>query len=290
MLSRDNALLVAVVLLLVLRLHDTAWAQVEFDGMAWHHSHHAAGLLRLNDDGHLVWKARKPHQLIVRFRRPQRLSKPGDVAEFAYRWKSSGEVLGADCKKDLRHDDCVICLAGTGDFRMGLFQSDGRYVTRDGAGLDSDIFKGWKGYQWRFFPHLRPDELKRWLEPKPDGSRESHTNLRFWKRVRPQETSLLNTSKSWSTIRREPFAGGFDVPQGKFRLLVFRIERQSEGRVKVSLTLNGKTFSRVDSEPSNQPQQIDVFAIHMPNARPYHEVVLAPRERRAPDDSRGKSE
>ncbi len=173
---------------------------------------------------------------------------------------------------------------------MGLFQSDGRYVAGDGEGLDSDIFKGWKGYQWRFFPHLRPDELKRWLEPKPDGSRESHTNLRFWKRVRPPETSLLNTSKSWSTMGHEPFAGGFDVPQGKFRPLVFRIQRLSEGSIKISLTLNGKTFSRVDSEPSNQPERIDVFAIHMPNARPYHEVVLAPREHRTPDESRGKPE
>jgi hypothetical protein len=251
-------------------------AGVLFDGMTWYHSQDPAGLLRVDDQGHLVWKARKPHQLVVRLKTPQRLTSEGDVAEFACWWKSSGDVLAGDCKKTRRHDDCVACLAGTGDFRIGLFDSGGRFVARDGVGLESDVFQGWRGYQWRFFPHLRPDEVKRWKEPKPDGTLESHTNLRFWKRVEPDQRSLLGSKESWSTLRYEPFAGGFDVPQGRFRRLVFRIERQSEDRVKVSLTLNGKTFFRLDEDPASQPQKIDVLAIHMPNARPYHEVVLAP--------------
>lgn len=51
--------------------------------------------------------------------------------------------------------------------------------------------------------------------------------------------------------------------------------KQTKSRITVSITLNGKTFRRVDNDPANQPERIDVFAIHMPNARPYDKVVLA---------------
>ena len=177
-----NASVLAVGLLLAPQAAG-AGGGVLFDRARWYHSHDPNRLLRVDDKGHLVWRSRKPHQLVARLPRPQPVGRTGDVAEVSYLWKSSGQVIGPDCKKTLRHDDCVICLAGTGDFRVGLFESSGRYVTRDGIGLESDVFKGWKGYQWRFSPHLQPREVKRWWEPKPDGSRESHTNLRFWKRT-----------------------------------------------------------------------------------------------------------
>ena len=160
---------------------------------------------------------------------------------------------------------------------MGLFDSShGGRVERDGVGLESDIFKGWRGYQWRFSPHLQAGEPKRWYEPKPDGSRESHTNTRFWKRVTPDDPSPLASRRAWLTMGHEPYAGGFEGPQSQFMLLSFKMERRSETDVTVSITLNGRTFTRTDSDPNNQPQRIDTFAIHMPNARPYHEVVLAP--------------
>ena len=251
-----------------------------FDGMAWYHSGEGGGRLSVSEHGHLVWQCRKPDQLIARLRTPQRISEIGDVVEFSYLWKSSGDILGRDCRERLCHDDCVICLAGTGDFRMALLEStNGRYITKDKEGLESDVFRGWRGYQWRFSPHLQASEPKRWYEPKPDGSRESHTNLRFWKRSAPDERSLLSSKKSWSTMGYEPFAGGFAVPQNEFRLLSFRLKRESKNRIIVSITLNGKTFARVDNDPANQPERIDVFAIHMPNARPYDKVILAPAKR-----------
>lgn len=273
---------VALTVLSVVGSCGLARAEVVFDGMTWYHSHDRAERLCANEQGHLVWKCQKPDQLVVRLKEPGRLAEVSDVVEFRCLWKSSGDVIGEDCRERLCHDDCVKCLAGTGDFRVGLFDAaNGRYITSDGAGLESDVFKGWKGYQWRFSPHLQATEPKRWYEPKPDGSRESHTNLRFWKRVSPLEESLLNSRASWSTLDYEPFAGGFAVPQGKFTDFAFRLERLSETDVKVSLTLNGKTFSRSDGNRSNQPEKIDVFAIHMPNARPYHEVVFAPARQRS---------
>ncbi|HUV63971.1 MAG TPA: hypothetical protein VMW24_08740 [Sedimentisphaerales bacterium] len=250
--------------------------------MTWYHSEDHAGRLRTNDQGHLLWQCRKPDQLVAHLKSPLNISSVGDVAEFRILWKSSGQILGPDCRRKLCHDDCVICLAGTGDFRVDLFDSSGgRRFTRDGEGLESDVFKGWRGYQWRFSPHLQAGEPKRWYEPKPDGSRESHTNTRFWKRIAPADRSLLASKKSWSTMGYEPFDGGFDVPQNEFRLLYFKIERQSDTHITVSITLNGKTFTRTDSDPNNQPEKIDTFAIHMPNARPYHNVVLAPAKQQS---------
>ena len=280
MYENRNRIIALTAILLALLCCNAGRAEVLFDGMAWYHSHDAANRLWVDDEGHLVWKCRKPHQLVARFEVPQRISEVGDVAEFRCLWRSSGNVIGPDCRLKLCHDDCVICLAGTGDFRMGLFDSTaGRHITKDKEGAESDAFKGWRGYQWRFSPHLQASEPKRWYEPKPDGSRESHTNLRFWKRISPDDRSLLASKKSWSTMGHEPFAGGFEVPQNEFRVLWFRLKRESKDRIAVSMTLNGKTFARVDSDPNNQPERIDAFAIHMPNARPYDKVVLAPAKR-----------
>ena len=275
--EKRNLIFALAGILVAAGLAGTGVSKALFDGMTWYHSEDSAGRLFTNDDGHLVWQCRKPDQLVVHFSSPLKISSPGDVAEFRVLWKSSGEILGRDCREKLCHDDCVICLAGTGDFRMGLFDSSGgRRVRRDGEGLESDVFKGWRGYQWRFSPHLQAGEPKRWYEPKPDGSRESHTNTRFWKRVTPADRSPLASRKSWSTMGYEPFAGGFEVPQNEFRLLSFKIKRKSATHITVSITLNGKTFTRTDNDPNNQPEKIDTFAIHMPNARPYHKVILAP--------------
>jgi len=277
-----NLILALAAILLAPAFSGTGMSEVLFDGMTWYQSKDPTGRLATNDEGHLVWQCRKPDQLVAHLKSPLNISGAGDVAEFRILWKSSGQVLGPDCRRKLCHDDCVICLAGTGDFRMGLFDSSGsRRVARDGEGLESDVFKGWRGYQWRLSPHLQADEPKRWYEPKPDGSRESHTNTRFWKRVTPAARSLLASKKSWSTMGYEPFDGGFEVPQNEFRLLSFKIKRQSDTHINVSITLNGKTFTRTDSDPNNQPEKIDTFAIHMPNARPYHKVVLAPAKRQS---------
>lgn len=265
------------VFVLLLLLCCTGRGAVLFEDMIWYSSWDGGYRLGVNGDGHLVWKCRKPDQLTARFEEPRRISRVGDVVEFKCLWKSSGDVLGRDCREKLCHDDCVTCLAGTGDFRMALLDTTkGKPIARDGEGLESDVFRHWRGYQWRFSPHLQPTEPKRWYEPKPDGSRESHTNLRFWKRIEPDDKSVLASRQSWSTMGHEPFAGGFDVPQDEFRPLSFRLKRESKDRIAVSITLNGKTFTRIDGDPGNQPETIDVFAIHMPNARPYHKVVLAP--------------
>ncbi|MHC4741093.1 MAG: hypothetical protein ACYS8Z_04240 [Planctomycetota bacterium] len=267
---------IGVFVLLLLLCH-TGRSEVLFEDMGWYRSWDGGDRLGVNEGGHLVWECRKPDQVTARFREPRRISRVGDVVEFKCLWKSSGDVLGRDCREKLRHDDCVICLAGTGDFRMALLDTTkGKQIARDGEGLEADVYRHWRGYQWRFSPHLRPSEPKRWYEPKADGSRESHTNLRFWKRIEPDDKSVLASRKSWSTMGHEPFAGGFDVPQDEFTPLSFRLKRESKDRIAVSITLNGKTFTRIDSDPNNQPEHIDAFAIHMPNARPYDQVVLAP--------------
>jgi len=165
--GRRNLILTLAVILLGPAFSGTAISETLFAGMTWYHSEDHAGRLRTNDQGHLLWQCRKPDQLVAHLNSPLNISSVGDVAEFRILWKSSGQILGPDCRRKLCHDDCVICLAGTGDFRVGLFDSSGgRRFTRDGEGLESDVLKGWRGYQWRFSPHLQAGEPKRWYEPK----------------------------------------------------------------------------------------------------------------------------
>jgi len=127
-----NLVLALSAILLAPGFCGTGVCKVVFDGMTWYHSKDSTGRLLTNDDGQLVWQCRKPDQLVAHLKSPMKISSIGDVAEFRILWKSSGQVLGPDCRRKLCHDDCVICLAGTGDFRMGLFDSSGgRRITRD---------------------------------------------------------------------------------------------------------------------------------------------------------------
>jgi len=256
---------------------------VRFDGMTWYECLDARGTLSVNEQGHLVWEPCKPQQLIATLDEPQPVSEAGDVAEFRCLWRSRGQVLGEDCMTSGRHDDDVTCLAGTGDFRFALLDSGGRGFTSGGQGLQSDTFRGWRGYQWRFSPHLKPDSPLRWYEQKKDGSRESHTNLRPFKRTRPDSPSLLDTRDAWDSMR-QPFAGGFHAPMDRFSMFVVRIQRKSSSILEISIELGGKRFSVTDGDPTSQPQRIDTLAIQFPNARPYETVVLAPLRPMPGDD------
>jgi len=53
------------------------------------------------------------------------------------------------------------------------------------------------------------------------------------------------------------------------------MQRLSGSSLKISITLNGITYTTIDDEPENQPQKVDVFAITFPNARNYTRWVLA---------------
>lgn len=254
---------------------------LKFDSMSWYHSHDA-DRLNLTAGGQLIWQPGKPHQLTVNLA-GQTLANVGDSVKAAYLWKSRGKKLGCDCHDNISGSgDCdfdadVTCMAGTGDFRIGLFDSSGKgRVTGDGYGEKNDIFKGYLGYQWRFHPHICDSE--RFWENKADGSRESHTNVTCWKRnqpfIDPCSAELLGDCDPRSWIRiRAPQAACLDLGFDEWGLLAFTIERVTNG-LKTTFSFNGHSFSTTDSENSYQPGRIDTLAIQFPNGRPYDYVLL----------------
>ncbi len=233
--------------------------------LTWYHSEDG-DYLAVNAQGQIVWDARKPHQIIVRLPE-QRLSRSGDVAEVEFMWKSDGADIGCDCGNCPGcFDDDITCVAGTGDFRVGVFDADGEYVTTDGMGTSSSIFQGYKGYRFRMFPHT------------PRSSRnfncqgEGHTSGSIDKRVDLDNRRILAENNPYSRLRD---FGGFGLALGQFSLLSIRLERVSSSSIEVSITLNGVTYGATDRNSSGMPQKIDVFAILMPNGRPYDYVILA---------------
>ena len=218
-----------------------------------------------------------------------RLAMVGDKVTFSCEWSSSGDVLSgciSDCEDEgsCNFDDDVSCLAGTGDFRMGLFDSNRRgIVSSDGFENcgENPMFWRYLGYHWRFHPHIC--QGNRFTQ----STGESHTNVSMWKRdnlvssdncisnllgdcggVCPDDKDPRPNSRKYG-----PAAACFDLAIGGWAPLVMEVERVSNG-VKTSFTFNGQSFSYTETSPSYRPDSIDVLAIHFSNARPYDYVIL----------------
>ncbi|MHC4572949.1 MAG: Calx-beta domain-containing protein [Planctomycetota bacterium] len=234
-----------------------------WDGTVWYYSH-TPGNLFVNGDGDLEWSPEKGGQYVTRI--PDRdLSQVGQVVQMTYFYMSTGKD---DCPPDSCYnciycDDDITCIAGTSDFRFGLFQADGEYVTSDGFDTSSSIFAGYKGYNWRFGPHLQPYPT-RWV----DCTSEVHKTGNFAKK--PESSSNLMTINEGL----EDYIPGFDLPPGEWSIITVGLERLSSSSVKTLITLNDTTYTWTDTSSSGQPTMIDVFGIHMRNGRPYWQLVL----------------
>jgi hypothetical protein len=282
-------------------------SSVAFSENNWLHSHD--GSLLKQSDGTIEWTPKKPHTILLNLEKPLNLSSIGDKAEFNYKFKSVGdsfingcmdkkpEPCRTGCKEcpskgsenrchaiGCNFDDDVGCLAGTGDFRFGMFDSNGKgYVKGDKFGTgkprgsSNKIFKGYLGYQWRFHPHIC--DTKRFIEVKKDCSTEPHSNVASWKRefptIKPCSEELLGDCdpRSWKRIF-DPTAACFNLAQDTFGDLKVSIEVVAKNQLKVRFLLNGVAVEYVDKDRSNQPKKIDVISLHMSNARPYKSVTL----------------
>ena len=158
--------------------------------------------------------------------------------------------------------------------RIGLFQSDGEYITADGYNVASNsIFAGYKGYSFRFGPNMMHDPgtnaspagSGRWVDCRP----EVHKTGAFHKKP----ASLANLM--YSNDNQEDYIYGFNLPPGQFSLLTVSLERLSSSSVRLSIRLNGLTQTWTDTSSSEQPTNINVLAFHMRNGRPYSRLVLA---------------
>lgn len=249
--------------------------------LRWYNSDSGRDIDTENNGYTMEWDVGQGDQIYVRLPE-QRFSNTRDVVVCSFIWSSSGDTNdGCECYKDYDpdpdgYDYCtdLRCVGGTGDFRMGLFDSNGRgYITRNDMGENNEMFRGYLGYHFRIFPHVPQDAPSRFTEYKDGGGTESHTNTSIWERNQPQQNSaLLSNSNSWNRIG-SPMEGGFGIPVGGSALVTMRLEHISQTQARLSLTCNGKTWTRLTETPETMPQKIDVFAMWS-NSKRYDYVRL----------------
>ena len=265
-----------------------SFGSVEFGSTTWYESQDASNL-SINGSGQLLWIPVHDRTVYV-YIGEHNLANVGDSVTFSCLWSSTGDELhgcidyGCEDEGHCNFDDDVTCLAGTGDFRMGLFGSNGRgVITYDGFETcgENPVFRGYLGYHWRFHPHICQSE--RFTQQ----SGESHTNVSCWKRddpflsdncganligdcggVCPDDKDPRPNSRIYG-----PQAACFNLGLGEWAPLSIGLEKVSGG-LKTTFSFNGQTFTYTDTESSYEPNKIDVFAIHFSNARPYDYVIF----------------
>ncbi len=225
----------------------------------------------------------------------------GDRITLTLNWESDGEDSSRrdfDCSDEdptdqgtAISDRYLRCLAGTGDFRIGLFQSN----TKIGSGscegnskkenCDSGEsptrdFDDYRGFQFRIHPHLSrgyEDIDARLKEEHSDGDSESHINLNLWSRIDEGEHGLMSDecqaedhcgfskSDDWGT---QPVSWGPDMPFGEARELRVEIEKASSTEFEVYVTLNNARSPRLTGRFRGDfnPSVLDTLAITYTNS------------------------
>jgi len=250
-----------------------AVAEISFLGGRWVFSELPAepaganqSSLALDAKGHLVWTLPTPSQQIVARFPSQDLRKVGDVAELSfvyYAEASSGGYLGSN----------VTHMSGTGDFRIGLFDSNERgHVEEDGFDYTHPTWVGYLGYHVRVFPHIPRGHCRKRIEG------EVHLPGNMMKRGQKafdqdNGRALLSSAGTYGRLQ---YIDGFELIPGQAAPFVLRLERTANDTIVFSVTLNNITYKYEDKESAHQPKKIDALAIYFPNPRPYERVVFAP--------------
>lgn len=73
----------------------------------------------------------------------------------------------------------------------------------------------------------------------------------------------------------DPLDVCFNLALDTFTTLKLRIEKISQTDIELQFTFNGAgPFTIVDNDETEQPEKIDLIAVHFSNARPYRLVTL----------------
>jgi len=241
---------------------------VVWDGLVWYYSENSGGPF-VNTDGDLEWDPEKEGQFITRIP-AQDISDVDDVVEISYWLLTDGDHDCPDCFGCDPYclDDDITCIAGTSDFRFGMFEADGEYITSDGMGHNNSMFVGYKGYNWRFGPNML-DGPTRWVEYcKGPDKPETHKTGNFAKKPVDSD-SLMSINEGL-----EDYIPGFECPPGTWSLLTLRLKRTSSSSIEMLITYNDRTYTWTDNNSGEQPSMIDVLGVHMRNGRPYDRLVL----------------
>jgi hypothetical protein len=158
------------------------------------------------------------------------------------------------------------CVAGTGDFRVGLFQS--------GGAPDPGT---WHGYQVRFFPHLHRDAKK--YIGKDDASNASH-----WYRQTPSEKNCLidDWSQEWdhSGFKKlkhkgeAKFGTGPHSPYDEWFDVKVRLQLTGPKTIKSTVTFHKDVveldaYQHETTKFSSAFEEVDTVAVSFNNMRPY---------------------
>ncbi len=235
-------------------------AAVRFDGLTWYHSEDPSRLI-LDEDGQLVWQRPKVADQVTVKLPDMDLSDVGDVAEVVYMFKVEGIKTG------IAGTDPTL-LSGTGDFRIGLLDSNGGgHIDSDNTGYRNDKWQSYLGYCARICPCLAV------------GIERGHSDAipgKFMKRSKnigdDVRKSLVQTAGPYTRSRD---LSGFGLKLGEFSKLILRIERKAADTLEFSVTLKGTTYIYVDDEPKLQPKKIDAMAIYFPNPNRYTSITFA---------------
>lgn len=234
----------------------------------------------------------------------------GKKIVFTMNWESDG-IDNEDSNRELQcananptgqgkgiSDKYLRCLAGTGDFRIGLFQSQEKVGNescegnskktncKNGNSIERD-FNDYRGFQFRIHPHLSKDfnnSEPRLKEPKDDGESESHINLNLWSRIEEGENGLMSDecqavdhcgfskSDDWGT---QPVSWGPNMPFGEARELKVEIERKSDDHYEVFVTLNGNRSPLLKGRFKSdfRPSELDTIAVTYTNSSRRFEYV-----------------
>lgn len=239
-------------------------------------------------DGGIRWSPVKKPTTIWQYHEPVSFTKKGDKAVFTATWKSDGrdgsnkDEPGSnptDQGKGIS-DRYLRLLAGTGDFRIGFFDSQGVKVksgVKEGPDGTKD-FNNYEGFQVRIHPHLHKDFKSKYdarLKEKENGN-ESHINTNLWTRIKPGTLGLISDeaqkkdhsgfskSSPWGT---QPKQWGPHTPFGKEVEIKIEAEMTSDEDFKVRLTMNGESVDFTGRFPSKmKPKNLDTFAITYTNS------------------------
>lgn len=195
-------------------------------------------------------------------------------------------------------DSYLRCLAGTGDFRIGFFQStkmvgnntcEGNNIKTNcqGSNLPTKEFNDYRGFQFRIQPHLSAGYSAtpaRLMEDHGNGESESHINLNLWTRIKTGVNGLMSDEcqaidhcgfskgSGWGT---EPVSWGPNMPFGEARPLQVAIKRLSASDFEVVVTMNGNRSPVLRGKfPDNfRPEYFDTMAITYTNSSRRYEYV-----------------
>jgi hypothetical protein len=219
-----------------------ALAAVRFDGLTWYHSEDPNGLI-LNEDHQLVWlRPHAPDQVTVRLSAMD-VSDVNDVAEVVYLFKTEGVKTG-------KPSTDPTLLSGTGDIRIGFFDSNGKgHIKKDNTGYRNKTWCGYLGYCARVCPHLPVGTRRKHSDAIPGKimKRTSRTTLVFSVTLNDVTHIYIDDDPRYQPKKIDAMAMYFPNP-----------------KAYSSITLAGCYFSCKPNTAEDRPRKERIFEAYRP--------------------------